>query len=164
MQHKVTLDESEIGLARMIASLRTCNNRVGKVQHNVQIAGQDNFTNDLLGVCGEMVFAKTFNIYLDLCFHNRSGGHDLVLKGKTVDVKTTARTNGKLVVPMKKKRSPSEVYALVTGDLPTFTIRGYATADEVFSSVIDLGHGECYGLDQDQLHQFKINVGGEDEK
>ena len=67
-------DESEIGLARMIASLRTCNNRVAKVQHNVRIKGQDNFTNDLLGVCGEMVFAKTFNIYLDLCFHNRSGG------------------------------------------------------------------------------------------
>ena len=158
MQKLVTLDESEIGLARMIASLRTCNNRVAKVQHNVRIPGQDNFTNDLLGVCGEMVFAKTFNIYLDLCFHNRSGGHDLVLKGKTIDVKTTAREHGRLVVPLKKKSSPSDIYALVTGDLPTFTIRGYATADEVFSSVIDLGHGDCYGLNQEQLTQFNFNA------
>ena len=116
--------------------------------------GSEMCIRDRLGVCGEMVFAKTFNIYLDLCFHNRSGGHDLVLKGKTIDVKTTAREHGKLVVPLKKKSSPSDIYALVTGNLPTFTIRGYATADKIFSSVIDLGHGDCYGLDQNQLTHF----------
>jgi hypothetical protein len=128
---------------------------VAKTQHNVNVSGQDNFYNEILGVCGEMVFAKSFNIYLDLTFHNRSGGHDLVLKGHTVDVKTTHHAGGKLVVPLKKKNSPSDIYALVTGDIPTFTIRGYATAEEVFGSTIDLGHGPCYGLDQDQLTAFK---------
>ena len=82
----------------------------------------------------------------------------MVLKGKTIDVKTTAREHGRLVVPLKKKSSPSDIYALVTGDLPTFTICGYATADEVFSSVIDLGHGDCYGLNQEQLTQFNFNA------
>ena len=157
MQRVITLNESEIGLARLVASQRTANNRVAQTKHNVSISGQDNFQNEVLGVCGEMAFAKAYNVYLDLTFHNRSGGHDLIYKGRTIDVKTTPLEYGKLVVPLKKKSSPSEFYVLVTGNLPTFTIRGYASKDEVFGSIIDLGHGPCFGLDQDQLKQFGEN-------
>ena len=103
MQHTVTLDENEIMLARTIASLRTGNNRVAGTSHNVHVPGQDNFRNDLLGLCGEMVFAKSYNIYLDLCFHIRSGGPDFKLGDKTIDVKTTHHPNGRLIVPMAKR-------------------------------------------------------------
>ena len=157
MERIVTLSESEIGLARLVASQRTANNRVAQTQHNVNVPGQDNFNNEILGVCGEMVFAKEFNVYLDLTFHNRSGGHDLIYKGHTIDVKNTHLENGRLVVPLKKKNSPSDVYVLVTGNLPTFTIRGYATKNKVFESVMNLGHGPCYALDQSELNQFKLN-------
>lgn len=155
MQHTVILDENEIMLARTIASLRTGNNRVAGTSHNVHIDGQDNFRNDLLGICGEIVFAKTYNIYLDLCFHIRSGGPDFKISDKTVDVKTTHHRNGRLIVPLAKKDKQSDMYVLVTGDLPKFTIRGYATAEEVFSSLDDVGHGPCFVITQDKLHAFK---------
>ena len=155
MQHTVTIDENEIMLARTIASLRTGNNRVAGTSHNVHVPGQDNFRNDLLGICGEIVFAKTYNIYLDLCFHIRSGGPDFRLGDKTIDVKTTHHSNGRLLVPLAKKNKPSDRYVLITGDIPTFTIRGYATSEEVFSSPGDVGHGPCFVINQENLHAFK---------
>ena len=107
--------------------------------------------------CAEMVFAKTYNIYLDLCFHIASGGPDFKLGGKTIDVKTTHHANGRLIVPMAKKNKPSDRYVLITGDLPKFTIRGFATSDEVFSSQGDVGHGPCFVINQEKLHAFKFS-------
>ncbi len=60
MQRVITLNESEIGLARLVASQRTANNRVAQTKHNVIISGQDNFHNEVLGVCGEMVVAQAY--------------------------------------------------------------------------------------------------------
>jgi hypothetical protein len=158
----ITLTEGEIMLARTIASMRTGLNRITKVGQPMHIANRDDFTNDLLGVCGEIAFAKRLNIYLDLSFNPRSGGSDFILKeGKTADVKTTDREDGRLVVPIWKSKKPSDFYVLVTGQIPAtsraaeFTVRGYAPATEVFASKIDLGYGPCFGLTQDKLHKFK---------
>jgi len=154
--YELTLHPSEVMFARSIAALRTGINRINNVV-NPKFKESDDFQNDLLGVCGEMVFAKRFNVYMDLTFKPRSGGHDFTMNsGKTVDVKTTDRDQGRLIVPeWKAKKGKSDIYVLVTGQIPTFTIRGYATADEVFNSVIDLGYGPCFGLQQDQLHDFR---------
>jgi len=153
--YTITLDPSEVMFARTIATLRTGINRINNVV-NPKFKESDEFQNDLLGVCGEMVFAKRFNVYMDLTFGPRSGGHDFKMtSGKTVDVKTTDRMDGRLIVPeWKANKEKSDVYVLVTGQVPTFTIRGYANADEIFNSVIDLGYGPCFGLQQDQLHDF----------
>ena len=158
----ITLTEGEVMLARTIASMRTGLNRVTNVGQPMKIANRDDFTNDLLGVCGEIAFAKRLNIYLDLSFNPRSGGSDFVLKNnQTADVKTTDRLNGQLVVPKWKEKKPSDYYVLVTGQIPVssrpaeFTIHGYASAKEVFASPINLGYGPCFGLTQDKLHQFK---------
>ena len=67
-------------LARTIASMRTGLNRISKVGQPMQIASRDDFTNDLLGVCGEICLAKRLNIYLDLSFNPRSGGSDFKLE------------------------------------------------------------------------------------
>lgn len=154
--YTITLDPSEVMLARMIAALRTGINRINNVV-NPKFKESDDFHNDLVGVCGEIVFAKHFNVYMDLNLEPRSGSHDFTMaSGKTVDVKTTELDHGRLIVPeWKSKKGKSDIYVLVTGQIPTFTIRGYATADEVFSSVIDLGYGPCFGLQQDQLHDFR---------
>ena len=158
----ITLTEGEVMLARTIASLRTGLNRVTKVGQSMKIPNRDDFTNDLLGVCGEIAFAKRLNIYLDLSFNPRSGGSDFNLRNnKTADVKTTDRDDGRLVVPKWKEKKPSDYYILVTGQVPVtskpteFTIRGYATSKEVFANKINLGYGPCFGLTQDKLHQFK---------
>ena len=76
----ITLTEGEVMLARTIASLRTGLNRVTKVGQSMKIPNRDDFTNDLLGVCGEIAFAKRLNIYLDLSFNPRSGGSDFNLR------------------------------------------------------------------------------------
>jgi len=158
----ITLTEGEIMLARTIAALRTGLNRVTQVTQPMNIANRDDFTNDLIGVCGEIALAKRLNIYLDLSFNPRSGGSDFILRNRqTADVKTTDREDGRLVVPVWKKKKPSDFYILVTGQVPVtsspaeFTIRGYAPAEEVFANKINLGYGPCYGLTQDQLHNFK---------
>jgi hypothetical protein len=158
----ITLTDGEVMLARTIASMRTGLNRVTKVGQPMSIANRDDFTNDLLGVCGEIAFAKRLNIYLDLSFNPRSGGSDFVLKNnQTADVKTTDRWDGQLVVPKWKRKNPSDYYVLVTGQIPVtsrpaeFTIHGYASAEEVFASPIDLGYGPCFGLTQDKLHKLK---------
>ena len=157
----ITLTEGEVMLARTIASMRTGLNRVTNVGQPMKIANRDDFTNDLLGVCGEIAFAKRANIYLDLSFNPRSGGSDFVLRNKqTADVKTTDRCDGQLVVPKWKLAKPSDYYVLVTGQIPVssrpaeFTIRGYASAEEVFASPIDLGYGPCFGLTQAKLSKL----------
>ena len=65
----ITLTEGEIMLARTIASFRTGLNRITNVGQPLKISNQDNFTNDLIGICGEMAFAKRMNIYLDFSFN-----------------------------------------------------------------------------------------------
>lgn len=156
-RYKITLTDGEVALAGVIGSMRAGTNRMSNVP-NTRYGSSDVYYNDILGVCGEIAYGKCFNLYLDLTFNTRSGGHDFVsAKGKTIDIKTTHHDGGKLVVPMNKdeEEKRSEIYVLVTGKIPTFKIRGWATADAVFNSIIDLGHGPCYGLDQNQLTKFK---------
>lgn len=147
----ITLTPGEVMLARMMAALRTGTNELAGVGSKRFI--DDRFESDLIGICGEIVYAKRTNLYLDLSFEPRSGGHDFTNNnGETIDVKTTQHENGRLLVTMSKSEEKrSDYYVLVTGKIPTFTIRGWATADEVFSSVVNLGRGDCYGLMQDQL-------------
>jgi hypothetical protein len=153
----ITLTDGEVALAGVIGSMRSAMNRMSNIP-NTTFGNFDIYSGDILGVCGEIAYGKRFNLYLDLTFNTRSGGHDFLSRqGKTVDIKTTPHGSGKLIVPMWKNEEEekrSDIYVLVTGKIPTFKIRGWATADAVFNSIIDLGHGPCYGLDQNQLTQF----------
>ena len=159
---KATLTQGEVMLARTLAAFRTGMNRITNVKQPVKFGKRDDFENDLIGICGEIALAKRLNVYLDLSFNPRSGGSDLKFPdGSTVDVKTTELNRGQLVVPLYKQKNPSEYYALVTGVLPTsnltpvFRIRGYASAEEVFSSTKDLGYGPCFALPQEELRAFQ---------
>ena len=51
-----------------------------------------------------------------------------------------------------------DAFVLVTTDYPKFIIRGWATKDELINSknIINLGHGDGYGLKQDQLRKENI--------
>ena len=158
----VTLTPGEVMLARTLAAFRTGMNRVTKVKQPVKFGNRDDFENDLVGICGEIAFAKRMNIYLDLSFNPRSGGSDFRLRdGSSADVKTTERDDGQLIVPVWKEKKPSDFYVLVTGKIPTsrepaqFHIRGYATKKEIFASKGSVGHGPCFLLKQKDLHPFR---------
>ena len=151
----VTLSYGDVMLVRIIASLRAGVNRsIGT--KDVKRGPQDGFYTDLLGVAGELAFAKRFNLFPDLTFSPRSGGHDFVMRnGHTADVKTTDRGDGRLLVTPKKRGDPSDVYFLLVGEVPLFKIMGYAKAKQVFDdgNLTNFGRGTCYALTQDQLQQ-----------
>jgi hypothetical protein len=148
---EINLSAGEVMLARLLASLRTGLNRVANVKTN-KFGDADLFQHEILGVAGEIAFAKAKNLYLDLSFDPRKGGTDFVYKGKKIDIKTTEREDGRLLVPIWKTPEDSDIFVLVTGKIPTFRIRGFATASEVFANKTSVGHGPCYAVSQDKLH------------
>jgi hypothetical protein len=150
---EIDLSAGEVMLARLLASLRTGLNRVTNVK-STKFGDADLFHNEILGVAGEIAFAKSRNLYLDLSFDPRKGGTDFICNGKKVDVKTTERDDGRLLVPIWKTPEDSDIFVLVTGKVPTFKIRGFATSDEVFANRTSVGHGPCYAVPQNKLHQI----------
>lgn len=78
------------------------------------------------------------------------GGKDIWYVGYKLNVKWTPRERGRLIMPLDA--TPAEFYALVTGEtVEQFQLRGWASNGMLTSSIIDLGHGPCFGLAQRQL-------------
>ena len=80
------------------------------------------------------------------------GGKDIWYVGYKLNVKWTPRERGHMIMPLDATRA--EFYALVTGEtIEQFQLRGWASNGMLTetSSIIDLGHGPCFGLAQRQL-------------
>ena len=148
----VTLDHGEQTIVRVCAALRTGMNRSAGTPDR-KLSLRDGYDLDLDGMGGEMAYAKKRNVYVDLGVIPRRGGHDLVVNGLTVDVKTNANHNGDLLVKPSKANDPSDVYVLMTGSFPEYVYRGFALKEQVFKeyNLQDLGHGFTYVLPQSSL-------------
>lgn len=155
-QPTVTLSASECAVAQMLASMRYMTARAAG-QVNLKQGSQSPHITDLEGMAAELAFAKHFNVCPDMAIRPVSGGHDAVLKGKTVDVKVTKHPEGQLLAHTKKRLTDSDVYVLLVGEMPTYRIAGYAMADELINpaNLTNLGYGPVYGLPQDKLRRFK---------
>ena len=155
-QPTVTLSASECAVAQMLASMRYMTARAAG-QVNLKQGSQSPHITDLEGMAAELAFAKHFNVCPDMVIRPVSGGHDAVLKGKTVDVKVTKHPEGQLLAHTKKRLTDSDVYVLLVGEMPTYRIAGYAMADELINpaNLTNLGYGPVYGLPQDKLRRFK---------
>ena len=126
---------------------------------NGKIGPQSNKETDLLGLGGELATAKWLNVYPDLTIYARQGGVDLLShSGIKIDVKTTKYKTGMLLAKINTSYKDIDAFVLVTTDYPKFIIRGWATKDEIINSknIINLGHGDGYGLKQDQLRKENI--------
>lgn len=153
---KITLTPAEQTVAKSLAVMRQQIARaVARVDQ--QIGEQDGWETDEQGIGGEFAVARAFNVYpcLEL---NPDSGFDLLINGKKVDVKTTKYPNGRLLAKLNQRDDEVEVFLLVTGKFPEFTIVGYAATDELLNkeNIIDLGHGPGYGLSQDRLKACPI--------
>jgi len=95
---------------------------------------------------------RFFGVYSPKIADGLDAGWDLTLRdGRRVDVKWTPRDDGHLLCDMESK-SKAEVFLLVVGEDPSdFLIAGWASRDRLFSSVINLGHGDTFGLAQADL-------------
>jgi len=89
-------------------------------------------------------------------------GWDIKYNGEKVDVKTTRYKNGRLLAKLNARKDEVDIYLLVVGTFPEYTVIGYAKKNELLDekNIIDLGHGEGYGLTQDMLKPVEQLISG----
>jgi len=161
---EVELDEIEQKIAKHIAKQRYENNRKKNVT-NAKIGNQSNELTDLDGFGAELVFCKLFNRYPDLSIEPRTSKEDqgdaivqLMQSDVKVDVKCTKYPTGRLITPTWKNKGAVDLYALIVGEFPKYTFKGFMTADELMKDerIGDLGHGKkSYIAEQSELVDLK---------
>ncbi len=148
----ITLDKTEQDIATSLAKRRYNAARNAGVS-NAKIGPQSNWKTDLEGVGSEMAFCKLFNLFPDLTVGARKGGHDCELNNYKIDVKSTKYKNGRLLARTSKTLEDADIYALMVGEFPTYKFVGWSWNTDLLKkeNVINLGHGDGYGLTQDKL-------------
>lgn len=149
----ITLSPAEMKIAAYVFKSKQqyskSNNHKDNIVKNVNQIRLDGFV-------AEFAFAKKFNYWPDMNPMMNPDGIDFTLRnGQTVDIKTTRRSAGRLITYPDKKSRACDIYiltVLVTDDTVKFV--GYATKEELFadSSLVDLGYGPTYAVDQKNLH------------
>lgn len=153
MNTTTTLSDTELDLARKVASLRYGSSREAGVK-DAKIGSQSNFETDFIGMCGELAFCKMLNIYPDLAIVPGGNGHDCLLDDIRIDVKTTKYKTGQLLSRSTKEYPGIDVFALVTGDPITgeFAFVGWSLADELRSDEnLSEKFNGSYAMPQDKL-------------
>lgn len=156
MTNEIVLNRAEQMLAKYLAEERFKNARK-QGKPNQKVGGQPDWYTDLNGIGGEIAVAKRFNVYPDTELDSSElPEHDLIIKGKKVDVKTTKYSDGKLLATIKKKVDAVDIYVLVTGEFPVYQIVKWCKSEELISdkNIKDLGRGNVYALEQEKLRDF----------
>jgi len=149
----ITLTKTEEKIARLVAQKRYRSSRAAGVK-NRKKGPQSNEYTDLNGFGGEMAVAKFLNTWPDMAMDVSAGGVDGTWGDLTYDVKTTKYPNGHLLAkPETAMKDHADIFILVTGEMPEYTIRGYMHADDLFQSkwLKDLGQGRSIAVPQDEL-------------
>jgi hypothetical protein len=149
----VNMSPPEAAIAQVLAVMRNTTARQNGVTDK-QMGKQDPIEIDRDGILAEMAFGKAYNLYPDLTVYPRKGGADLIGKtGKRIDVKATRYKTGRLVIHIDKPVDEVDIYALAIVDGDDVNIVGYIESFKAIrqENVRDLGHGEGYVIEQDQL-------------
>jgi hypothetical protein len=117
-----------------------------------QIGDQPSWQTDEDGIGGEVAVSRVLNVYPSLVL-KPDAGWDVLYNGYKIDVKTTRYKAGRLLAKLNARDEEVDIYLLVTGVFPEYTLVGYAMKDQLIDekNIIDLGHGRGYGLTQDEL-------------
>jgi hypothetical protein len=151
-QMQITLDSYERKIVTEIAMDRQKNN-IDRGSRSYKMGGGDDLLINIEGTGGEFAFCKLKNIYPDMTIDHPIP-FDCYINGHGyIDVKTTKKTNGMLLVGVWKSRSIPDYYALMVGEFPNYEFKGFFPGEEVFKpeNLVNLGHGETYGIEQDRL-------------
>lgn len=149
---QITLDSYERKIVTEIAMDRQKNN-IDRGSRSFKMGGGDDLLINIEGTGGEFAFCKIQNIYPDMTIDHPIP-FDCYIKGHGyIDVKTTKKRFGMLLVGTWKSRSIPDYYALMVGEFPTYEFKGFFPGEEVFKpeNLVNLGHGETYGIEQDRL-------------
>lgn len=150
----ITLNKSEQTICETIAMARFNNNRENNIT-NAKVGDQDNYETDLEGFAAEVAFCKLFNVYPDFSVETRTSKEDdgdCIVNSKTVDVKTTKYKSGKLLA-VSWKESNVDLFALMIGEFPTYTFKGFMTSKELLKKhrLGSMGYRETYIAKQHEL-------------
>lgn len=151
----VTLNDAEQRLARYLAGQRYESNRNQGVTNN-RVGPQSDEVTDLEGIAAEIAFCKLFNVYPDLEHSCKDPADAYTTSMGATDVKATKYRNGRLLaVKGKLGLIHPDSYALMIGEFPAYRFVGFVASGELLdeNNLIDLGHGETFGVTQSQLHQ-----------
>lgn len=150
----IRLTPVEHALSRRVGMLRHDKNREWGSEISIRIK-EKHQKHEMDGFGAELAVAKVLNVYPDLCVDHASTA-DMVYNGLTIDVKQTDRENGRLFLPYEKRKF-CDWYCLVIGELPVFTIMGFATLRQLRreENIIDVGYGPTYALGRDKLISVK---------
>ena len=137
--------------------MRTLIARASNVK-DAKIGNQDGAEADVQGIIAEFAFAKQFNVFPDLGLSPRSGSCDGIYNGFRYDIKATKYKNGRLLCT-KKYNPDVDIYILAIVDGNSIDFVGYAKSEELRNekNLINLGHGEGYAMNQENLSKFKLD-------
>ena len=153
MKDRHTLNTTEMEICKLQGDKRLSDcNRMGI--ENQKAGPQSDRITELQGVAGEMVVARLYNVYPD--FADQAGTHDVVIRGRTVDVKTTSYESGHLQVSFKTCFARgADVYILVIGKFPEYRIAGWVPNHIIIDSV-NLTTNKNNGSQYYQLPQSEL--------
>ena len=151
----VKLQPDEVLICEQLGRMRSIIARSSGVK-DAKVGTQDGSEADVMGMKAEYAFAKQFNTFPDLGLTPRSGSADGKLKGYAYDIKSTTYKSGRLLATKKRKSRCRYVCAMYC-DNSEVDIKGYAMKKDLIqpSNLKNLGHGEGYCMDQNQLTKFK---------
>jgi len=156
MSTRYTLTADEIALAKRIGTARYMGKRQQGLTNRKQVpiygAKLDTFA-----FAAELAFCRLAGLEPDTEIGIKAGSADAVLlSGLTVDVKATKGASYRLLSEPEKQSHGIDFYVLMTGDIPTFTFRGWATHAELFMpcnlKVLNPKYKTPYSLPQSRLH------------
>ena len=160
---KVVLNQGEINACKHHAKQREAVLREDGVPDK-KVGKQSGAKADLDGFGAEMAVAKFLNVYPQFALTQGKRDADLWVTYNqqqvfSVDVKQTVYASGKLIAPNWKTLENADIYVLVTGEMPEFTIVGWAWAKDLIQkeNLRDMGYGKqglAYSLTQQQLREF----------
>ena len=155
MSKEIHLNSIEQQMSISIALGRYDNARLKGIIDK-KIGNQPNWITDLDGIGGEVACCKHFGVYPDTAIDLYDmPKYDLMTKkGSRVDVKTTKYKNGKLLATLNKKIDDCDIYLLVVGQFPKYDLIGWVESEKLIKTknITNLGHGDGYALDQEQLN------------
>lgn len=161
MIYEVTLTPMEIEMTDYLYRGRM-ENAKRKAMYDLKKSTLDSEYVHYHGAGAEIAFCRQFNLYPDTDT-NRDRKDltpaDAILPfGTTVDVKVTNYPNGHLMVDVDKADRLADVYYLAIGEVPTFKLVGWMTANKLIREhrIGTLGRTPTYNARQDELNHNKL--------
>ena len=123
---EVKFNQLELAIADVVAQDRSSGSRKAGVVDQKKFKEKSGFFIDRLGIIGEMAVAKALNVCPIFNNGPQANGYDLLYQGLRIDVKTTERSDGNLIIKIKENPDV-DTYCLVRWDEENSvaTIAGY---------------------------------------